>query len=399
MGPKPLTTEQFIKKAKQAHKNRFIYTDTVYINRRTSIEVRCRIHGKFTTTPDNHIHGNGGCLACSKISGIRKRNHVNTNGVLRTKKPIPFKAFIKKYAKYDNTYIDKANKIHNKKYTYKTTTPIINIETHKFTITCKLHGEFVQTIKNHLNGQECPKCGRAKANASNTTPFSKAVSNANEIHSNNYLYNEASYSNIRAKTEMQCVKCNKTFKMSFDSHINQKQGCPYCKGLYKTLHDVNKALHAIDSNYVLITDSQLCDPTTVASVVSFNCTIHGEVKRKVRDIYRGLGCRQCRTNGFSILKPGILYYLSINNGAAYKIGITNHSVDKRFTKEELESITVLKEWHFEDGYECYKQEQYIKKMYKDYKYKGHNLLTSGNTELFNKDVLNLGNTDTKSLIY
>ena len=393
MGPKPLTTEQFIKKAKQAHKNRFIYTDTVYINRRTSIEVCCRIHGKFTTTPNSHIHGNGGCLACSKISGIRKRNHVNTNGVLCTKKPIPFKAFIKKYAKYDNTYIYKANKIHNKKYTYKTTTPIINIETHKFTITCSLHGDFMQTIKNHLQGQGCPECGKLKA--AKPISFTEFTNKASAIHGNKFTYNASTYKNFREKTEIYCVECKNTFKQAPDEHINQKQGCPYCKGMYKTVEAAYNALSTINQEYRLSSTHNFADAVYSSTMIKFICPTHGETSRKFSDLQRGLGCRQCRTNGFSILKPGILYYLSINNGAAYKIGITNHSVDKRFTKEELESITVLKEWHFEDGYECYKQEQYIIKMYKDYKYKGHNLLTSGNTELFNKDVLNLDNIKIK----
>lgn len=58
MGSKPFSQKQFIEKAITKHGNRFIYTDTVYINRRTIITVECRLHGKFTTLPMSHYKGN-----------------------------------------------------------------------------------------------------------------------------------------------------------------------------------------------------------------------------------------------------------------------------------------------------------------------------------------------------
>lgn len=70
-----------------------------------------------------------------------------------------------------------------------------------------------------------------------------------------------------------------------------------------------------------------------------------------------------------------------------KIGITNHSVQKRYSSLELKSINILKEWYYEYGQDAYNEEQRILKDYKQYKYtKGKPLLT-GNTELFNTNVL------------
>ena len=40
-------------------------------------------------------------------------------------------------------------------------------------------------------------------------------------------------------------------------------------------------------------------------------------------------------------KPAILYYLSTNKGEAYKIGITNRSVEERFCKYELSNIEII----------------------------------------------------------
>lgn len=389
MGPKPFSQEQFIALAKQTHGNRFIYSATKYINRRTKIEVTCRIHGKFTTSPTYHYKGNGGCQACNKITEVRKKGNIVTNGKARTRAFIPFKRFIKCYAKYDSTYIDKANKAHGNKYTYKVNTPILNTETHKFTITCPAHGEFVQSIKNHLQGQGCPSCGKEKARAIKTTPFKVIKERADKIHNSKYIYIEDSYTNTQTKMLIKCTSCDNNFYMTPDSHINQQQGCPYCRGMYKTLEDATKALNKIDKSYALLTNEPLTTTILNNSIIHFNCSTHGNTSRKFVDIARGLGCRRCKSRGFTVTKPGILYYLAIDNGTAYKIGITNNSVSTRFNSEELSTIKIIKEWYFEDGYECYQQEQRILKQYKDFKYQGPSLLSNGNTELFSKDILML----------
>ncbi len=97
--------------------------------------------------------------------------------------------------------------------------------------------------------------------------------------------------------------------------------------------------------------------------------------------------------GFDKTKPGSLYYLSINNGEAYKIGITNYTVTERYGKEDLAKIKVLKIWEFAVGKDAYVAEQYYLKEYKYARYTGPALLRSGNTELFNQDVLLLDTSD------
>ena len=54
-----------------------------------------------------------------------------------------------------------------------------------------------------------------------------------------------------------------------------------------------------------------------------------------------------------------------------------------------DKIKVLKIWEYPIGEDAYNTEQRILKEYKQYKYIGSPLLTSGNTELFNYDVLQL----------
>ena len=61
----------------------------------------------------------------------------------------------------------------------------------------------------------------------------------------------------------------------------------------------------------------------------------------------------------------------------------------RFNKIDLETITVLKIWEYIDGNEAYIQEQKILKEFNRFRYKGSNILSSGNSEIFTHDVLGI----------
>ena len=69
--------------------------------------------------------------------------------------------------------------------------------------------------------------------------------------------------------------------------------------------------------------------------------------------------------------------------------ISFRTVEERFSKEDLKNIEIISVWSYENGSDCYKQEQLILKEFKEHRYSGNNLLESGNTELFNYDVLQL----------
>ena len=79
----------------------------------------------------------------------------------------------------------------------------------------------------------------------------------------------------------------------------------------------------------------------------------------------------------------------IINTNIYKIGITNRSIEERFLPWELSIFTVIKTWSFQTGKEAFEQEQTILRQYSKDKYTGPKLLNSGNSELFNKNILNL----------
>ena len=62
---KALTTEEFIKKAKEIHHDKYDYSKTTYKNSHTKVCIICHKHGEFWQEPANHLSGFG-CPLCFK---------------------------------------------------------------------------------------------------------------------------------------------------------------------------------------------------------------------------------------------------------------------------------------------------------------------------------------------
>lgn len=59
-----LTTEEFIKRAKEVHGDKWIYYDTEYNGYDVKCKIKCPIHGYFFQNPSSHLKGCG-CPSCS----------------------------------------------------------------------------------------------------------------------------------------------------------------------------------------------------------------------------------------------------------------------------------------------------------------------------------------------
>jgi len=133
---KKFTTQEFIIKANYIHNNFYNYSKVKYINIYTKVIIICPKHGHFWQRPNDHINNKNGCPKCKfeKLSSI--------------------------FQKDLQTFTQQANKIHNNFYNYSQT--IYKGTNNKIKINCPIHGCFLQTPHNHLNGQGCPRCRNSK---------------------------------------------------------------------------------------------------------------------------------------------------------------------------------------------------------------------------------------------
>lgn len=72
-----IDTDEFIKRAKLKHSNKYDYSSTVYINSKTNIIITCKEHGDFIQVPSNHLCGNG-CPKCGSLYGVKENKWLDS---------------------------------------------------------------------------------------------------------------------------------------------------------------------------------------------------------------------------------------------------------------------------------------------------------------------------------
>lgn len=67
-----ITTEAFIKKAKELHGDKYDYSKLVYVNSKVKVAIICEKHGEFLQRPDSHLSGLN-CDRCAKEASESKK--------------------------------------------------------------------------------------------------------------------------------------------------------------------------------------------------------------------------------------------------------------------------------------------------------------------------------------
>jgi hypothetical protein len=345
-GVKKLNTKIFIDRSIEIHGKRYDYSLVNYSNNHSKIKIICTLHGLFEQTPSNHLQGKG-CLSCSG----RKKNTTEE-------------------------FISNSKKVHGDKYDYSSSYYSGNKS--KLTIICKTHGPFDQIPINHIfHAYGCPSCGGNKK--LNTDIF---IERSKEIHGEKYDYSLVKYKGRAHKIKIIC-KEHGLFEQKADAHLIGG-GCITCGGNEKLTTEsfIKKARHVFGDLYNYSKVNYINNTTSVKII----CSEHGEFSKNPNHHLRGQGCQSCASSGFDPNKPAILYYLKVQGGIAYKIGITNNSVKKRFGSD-ISKVQILKIWKYDIGFHARARESEIIKTFEANLYRGPQILKSGNSELFDIDIL------------
>lgn len=115
------------------------YSKVEYINSETKVCIICPKHGEFWQTPHNHLHGQG----CMKCYDERRGDTLRLS---------------------NSEFLEMAMKTHGDTYSYERSEYKGMLES--ITITCKIHGDFIQTPLKHIHGKHgCPLCKQSKLEA------------------------------------------------------------------------------------------------------------------------------------------------------------------------------------------------------------------------------------------
>lgn len=323
--------ERFLKKARLKHGNKFDYSQGVYVSARLPLKIICPHHKDFYQCPANHF-GKYGCPKCAIES---KKGPKKPTG------PHPQKRISKE------EYLEKCINKYGNKFQYDLTEYVELTQNHPIIVICPNHGPTQQKPENHLGTgvkTGCPECGKEQKRKKKTNSYDSILKRINHIHKNKYKYPEENRQNYLNQSSQIKITCptHETFIQRAQKHINGR-GCHKCK---------------IEE---LIEQKILAGTYTTKF---FN-----------------------RNPSFKVL-PAILYYLKINDGEFYKIGITRTTVANRIkslkslSKGIIHKVELLKT-KTDTLYKCFQDEQSILSLNKNLR-----IYENWSTELFTKDITN-----------
>ena len=339
-------TEDFIRKAKVVHGEKYGYGKVVYKIAHTKVIISCSHHGDFLQTPANHLSG-AGCPICS---GKAKSN--------------------------TEDFIRKAKVVHGEKYGYENA--LYKNAYTKVIISCKRHGDFLQSPNRHLSGDGCPICAVVQSQ-SNTEEF---VQKAEKVHGDKYTYGKVVYKTNKIKVIISCSH-HGDFLQTPANHLSGA-GCPICSGKAKSNTEdfIRKAkvVHGEKYGYGKVVYK------IAHTKVIISCPHHGDFLQVPNDHLSGSGCPICggiQSTYNYYREPTLLYYIYFPTLNIYKIGITVEriGVARRFSRDKIQFIVVSTR-RFADGIEAYEIEQLLHRKYKKFKYTETEPLIGGNSELF-----------------
>lgn len=223
---------------------------------------------------------------------------------------------------------------------------------------------------------------------------------AKAIHEDKFSYENTVYVGSRANVTVYCNKCSKYISVKPYHFTDKKRptgckSCQYSESLQNLPQDKNAFVTKatkIHGNLYDYTNSIYINSRSIIDIVCNTCKgVFSPVANNHVSMPRPSGCPACCKFGFDKEKQAILYYLKIvhEDSIYYKIGITNRTVTQRFTVLDLSKIDVVAITEYTLGVHAYNEEQKILQEYKDYLYTGPPILSSGNTELFITNVLDL----------
>jgi len=197
-----LSQQEFLKRAKHKHANKYNYDKSIYVNCNNKIEILCNsCKNIFHQRSIDHLKGHGCNICACKAKGVKSRND-------------------------PQEFIKKLKLKHRDKFDY-TESKYINSCT-KILIKCNIcNNKFWQLPLFNLKTKCCPHCDGKHLDVN------YFLENAIKKHKNNYDYSHINFKKLNGKLKIKCNKCNNFFNQTARHHL-MGHGCIFCVNLSKT---------------------------------------------------------------------------------------------------------------------------------------------------------------------
>jgi very-short-patch-repair endonuclease len=260
-----MTVDEFIKRSNKVHGGKYNY-DKVVMGKNTSdhVTITCPIHGDFSQNASQHLLGRG----CKKCGYDRKS--------------ITKAEFLKR-----------SIETHGNKYNYDKTDVTGKKVSDKVLITCPKHGDFLQGMKQHMEGNGCKKCFIENRKMSKD----EFIQRAKEKYGDKYSYDRVKMGGNYHKDKV-LVTCpiHGDFPITPSSFLN-KRSCPKCtlrkKGNQPMERDefIQRAKEKHGDRYGY--DNVEMGRSVHKNKVTITCSKHGDFLQSPWNHLNGAGCPYC----------------------------------------------------------------------------------------------------------
>ena len=224
---KMLTTEDFIKRAKNAHGDKYDYSKVEYRGSNNNVKIICRVHGETYQQPSNHILGKG-CRKCADARRAKDQSLTKEEFVEKAKE------------------VHGGNRFDYSKVEYK------NCNT-KVIIICNACGkEMIQSPRSHTQGNGCENCHRKNQRMG----IEEYIRRSKEIHGEDtFDYSFVEYVNNSTKVKIGCKKYGHGFWMQTPNNNLCGYGCPLCRS--KKEGEVKELLSKYFKDWIIISHKKI----------------------------------------------------------------------------------------------------------------------------------------------
>lgn len=253
-------TETLIQKFKNKHGDRYDYSQVEFTGCDSNVDIICREHGVFQQRADGHARGQN-CPKCVKRHKPSSEEFVD-GCLLKFKGRMDYSNTIYKNSRERITvrciehgefsvlphnhkssinggcpacsktgkltlavFIEKSQKVHGCKYNYGNIKTFKNVRS-KVPINCPEHGNFLQIADRHLHGNGCPDCANEVIRRKTSMGLDEFIKRAKEKHGDAYDYSCVDYKNGYTKVKILCHK-HGAFWQRPHGHL-QTRGCEKC---------------------------------------------------------------------------------------------------------------------------------------------------------------------------
>lgn len=194
-------------------------------------------------------------------------------------------------------FIDKANLVHCNKYAYD----LVDYKGNKVkvTITCPIHGNFLQAPSDHLAGKGCMECSGKKRKTTN-----EFIEAARSVHGDFYDYSKVEYKNGHSKV---CIICPEhgEFTQKANDHIHGKKGCLFC-GRQTTVESRTMTstdyLERVTNRYGDLYTYEKLVYEGLDTPVTITCKKHGDFTQIAKAFMRTSGCPECGKESYVLTR-------------------------------------------------------------------------------------------------